>query len=122
MEQEDILKSDENVLSAGAFATSLLRNNSTIKRDRAASIVENAELIYKRKIEDLEVELKQMKRDQGLMIDLSPTSVGTLSVASDFNPSDFVTKDLALGIKMRNAQIALDIAKERYNFLFGGTK
>lgn len=119
---EEIKQSEEASLTNGAFGASLLRNNSTIKKDRAITIIETAELIYKRKVEDLEVELKMMKRDQDNMLDLSPSHVGTLMVASDFEASPFVEKDLQLGISIRNKEIALEIAIKRYNFLFGGKK
>jgi hypothetical protein len=36
----------------GAFLLSLKRNNSKIREDRAQAIGEDAQLIYKRKIED----------------------------------------------------------------------
>ncbi len=106
----------------GAFASSLLRNNKQIRADRAAAIVENAELIYKRKVEDLEVTLKQLKRDQENMLDLSPTNAQSLVVASDFKGEVYVAKDLALGIEIRNTEISLEIAKKRYEYLFGGGK
>ena len=106
----------------GAFAISLLRNNKQIRADRASAIVEGAELIYKRKVEDLEVQIKQMKREQENMIDLSPTTAQSLVLASDFNADAYVAKDLILGIKIRNAEIELEIAKKRYEYLFGGGK
>jgi len=39
----------------GAFIESLKRNNKQIRDDRAASIVDIAQLKYKRKVEDLEL-------------------------------------------------------------------
>ena len=114
------VKDVPNVQSKGAFLESLERNNTKIKHDRAVAIGESAELIYKRKVEDLEVNIKQMKRDQENMLDLSPTNSMSLIVASDFKADEYVKKDLALGIDIRNAEIELDIAKNRYNYLFGG--
>lgn len=103
----------------GAFLSSLKRNNKQIRDDRAVAIGESAQLIYKRAVEDLEVDIKQMKRDQENMLDLSPTNSMSLVVASDFKADEYVKKDLALGVEIRNAEIKLEIAKKRYNYLFG---
>ena len=108
--------------SGGAFMTTLTRNNKKIREDRAISISEDAELIYKRKVEDLETQIKRKKRDRDGMLDLSPTSADSLVLASDFNAENFVAKDLALGIEIRNLEIALEIAKARYEYLFGTRK
>lgn len=104
----------------GAFVESLQRNNKQIRADRAEAIGEDAELIYKREIEDLQVEIRKMERDQENMLDLSPENAMSLKLASDFDAKEYVSKDLELGVKIRNANIKLDIAQKRYRYLFGG--
>jgi len=117
---------EESVLvssgAGGAFMSTLTRNNKKIREDRAISISEDAELIYKRKVEDLETQIKRKKRDRDGMLDLSPTTADSLVLASDFNADNFVAKDLTIGLEIRNLEIALDIAKNRYEFLFGTKK
>jgi len=103
----------------GAFISSLTRNNKQIRGDRALSIAEDAQLIYKRKIEDLDVSIKRMRRDQENMLDLSPTDAMSLKLASDFNSEEYSQKDIDLGVKIRNAEITLEIARKRYEYLFG---
>ena len=88
---------DEKEL-AGAFISSLTRNNKEIRADRAAAIAEDAELVYKRKIEDLEISIRKMQREQEYMLDLSPTTTQSLILASDFNCEEYVTTDIDLGI------------------------
>jgi hypothetical protein len=102
----------------GAFVGSLMRNNKKIRDDRAIAIAEDAELIYKRAIEDTEKKLRQFKRDRDNMLDLSAKETTSLIMATDFNADEFVAKDLAIGTQIRNLQITLEIAKERYDFLF----
>ena len=102
----------------GAFRQSLIRNNSKIRADRAQAISEDTQLVYKRKIEDLELTIKKMKREQENMLDLSPKDAQSLILASDFDSSVYVNKDTDLGVKIRNAQITLEIAQDRYNYLF----
>jgi hypothetical protein len=107
-------------VATGAFIDSLKRNNKQIRADRADAIGEDAEVIYKRKVEDLELRIKKMRREQENMLDLSPTNAQSLIVASDFDAEAYATKDLELGVAIRNEEIKLEIAKRRYAYLFGG--
>lgn len=104
----------------GAFVGSLTRNNKKIRADRAIAIAESAEMIYKREVEDLQVQIKQLKREREAMLDLSPTTADSLVLASDFDAREFVKKDIEMGIKLRNMEITLEIAKSRYSHLFEG--
>lgn len=113
---------EENLIDAqGAFMSSLTRNNKEIRKDRAVSIGEDAEMRYKRYIEDLEMDIKRLKRDQENMLDLSPQNTTSLKLASDFDANEFVTKDSEIALKIRNKTIEVNLAKGRYNYLFGGT-
>ena len=102
----------------GAFVESLTRNNKQIKEDRAVAIAEDVEILFKREVEDLELQIKKTKRDRELMLDLSPTNATSLILASDFDSKAFIKKDLELGLAIRNLEIRLEIAKQRYNYLF----
>jgi len=104
----------------GAFFDSLKRNNKQIRDDRATAIAEDTQLVYKRSIEDLDIQIRKMKREQENMLDLSPTNAQSLVLASDFDHNSYVEKDMELGVKIRNTEIKLEIAKVRYEFLFGG--
>jgi len=110
------LEKEENL---GLFVNSLKRNNKQIRDDRATAICEDTEVLYKRQVEDLELSIRKMLREQENMLDLSPTNAQSLVLASDFNSADYVLKDIDLGVKIRNAEIKLDIARTRYNLLFG---
>lgn len=106
----------------GAFFSALKRNNKQIRDDRAQAIAESAQLVYKRKVEDLEISIRQMKRDLENMLDLSPTNTQSLVLASDFDAVKYTEKDIELGVKIRNAEIMLEIAKKRYDYLFSDMK
>lgn len=105
----------------GAFTESLVRNNKKIREDRAIAISEEAEMKYKRVIEDMQIKLRQLRRDRDNMLDLSPTNADSLVLASDFKSDVFIEKDIQLSVDMRNLEIKLDIARERYNYLFTDT-
>ena len=102
----------------GAFISSLKRNNKQIREDRATSIAEDVQTLYKRTVEDIELKIKKLKRDRDAMLDLSPTTAQSLVLASDFDAADFVTKDIKLGVDIRNLEIQLEIAKKQYDYLF----
>ena len=107
--------------ATGAFTQTLRRSNSKIREDRAQAISEDAQLVYRRQIEDMEIQRKKLLRDRENMLDLSPTDANSLKLASDFNSGDFVGKDIAIGVKVRELEIKLEIAKARYTYLFGVT-
>lgn len=104
----------------GAFIASLKRNNKEIRDDRAAAIAEDACVMYRRRVEDLELQLNRMKRDRENMLDMSPDNVFSLKLASDFKADEFVARDVDLGVKIRNTEITLEIAQKQYNRLFVG--
>ncbi len=104
----------------GAFVASLKRTNREIKGDRAEAIGEDAQLRYKRQVEDLEVNIKRLKRQRENMLDMSPDNAMSLMIAKDFDSAAFVQKEIELGVHIRNEEIKLEIASDRYKYLFGG--
>lgn len=106
----------------GAFVDSLKRNNKKIREDRAIAIAEDAKMIYKREVEDLQLEIKKLRREREAMLDLSPTTADSLVLASDFDSKAFVQKDISIGVQIRNLEIKLDISLARYNHLFTDIK
>jgi predicted HTH domain antitoxin len=103
----------------GKFAEMLKRSNKNIREDRADAIIETAQVKFRRMVEDLEIQLKEMERERENMLDLSPTDARSLKLASDFNADEFVGADIRLGVKMRETEIKLEIAIKRYEYLFG---
>ena len=127
-DEKDKLKESEKVAGsdpesqlehmAGAFVGSLTRNNKKIRADRAIAIAEDAGVIYKREVEDLQLKIKRLKRERENMLDLSPTTADSLVLATDFNSKAFVDKDIEIGVELRNLEIKLEIATSRYEYLF----
>lgn len=110
----------EEVVKVGAFVASLKRNNTKIREDRAQAISEDVELIYKRAVEDIQVEIRALERDRDNMLDMSPDNAFSIIKADSVDAPEFTKKDLEIGVKLRNLEIKQDIAKKRYAFLFGG--
>ena len=105
----------------GVFKTDLMRTFTQLKESRAESVAEDVEIIYKRQIEDLCHQIRNYDRDrENLILDLSPSSAFSGNVVpSDFKPSDFLAKDVEIGLNKRDAIIKLEIVIERYEYLFG---
>lgn len=101
------------------FMDYLVRNNKQIRIDRAEVIAEDTQIIFKRTIEDIELRIKKLNRERENMLDLSPDHALSLKLAEDFSAVEFVDEDLKLGVEIRNEEIRLEIAKKRYNHLFG---
>jgi hypothetical protein len=105
----------------GKFMSTVTGTFKQIREQRAQGLVEDVELEYKRRIEDLCREIKQYDRSaDSLLLDLCPGNVTTLQVVpTEFKPSAYMEKDLALHLNKRNAIIKLEIAVDRYEYLFG---
>jgi len=102
----------------GALWGSISRNIKQIKEGRALSILEDAELAYKRKIENMELALKKLNRKVEDSLDMSPDSTTTL-LMKDFDADAFIEADAKAAYDIRNSTIQLNECKKRYNALFG---
>jgi len=103
----------------GFLQGSLKRSNRQIREERGEAIAEDLEIVYRRKVEDLETEVKRGVTRQKNAFDFSPTNSQSLVMAKELESVDILDKDLKLGEDLRALKIRLNIAKERYNFLFG---
>jgi hypothetical protein len=108
-------------LGAALFAQTLSRSTSTIKSDRATEIAELAEISFKRCVEDLERDLKIVRRKKKSSIDLSPDNTYSIMKVKDFEPEEFQRTYNEIGLKERELVIKLNNAKNSYNELFGTT-
>ena len=108
----------DDVKDLGAFESSLVRNNSQIKKDRAADIRLDAETVYKRQVEDLEIQIRKLVSRRSAALDLSPTNSMSLVPAGDFDGIAFATKDQELTLEIRTLKIRYICAKARFTHLF----
>jgi len=105
----------------GYMHESLARTSKAIRMERGEAISEDLEMAYKREIEDLRSDIKKAKRNQLNMFDFGGTSTFSLIVAKDVEAKEIKDKDLVIALDIRNLNISLELAVERYEFLFGGT-
>ena len=78
-------QNSETPVQQGAFYASLKRNNREIRQDRADAIGRALQLRYKRKIEDIDEEIYQAQTRRENALDLSPSVIGSLNPAKDFD-------------------------------------
>ena len=85
MEKEEVIETE----AKGFLQQSLNRSNKQIRQERGDAIAEDLEIIYKRKVEDLEVDVKRAKRQQENAFDFSPTNSQSLVMAKELESVDF---------------------------------
>lgn len=112
-------KKDEAPITKGAFVDSLKRTASQIRSDRAEALGEDAEVAYRRHIEDMKTELKRLQRNRRNSLDLSPNDINSLVAGKDFDGEAFAKGDIQAGVAIRNLKVKIEIAEERYEYLFG---
>ena len=103
----------------GALYQSLARSNKQIRQERGDSLAEQLETSFRRNIEDLRYDMRDLKRDRANMYDFSPTNSQSLVMAKDIEARSILKKDSEISLEIRNLQIKLEIAEERYLELFG---
>ena len=103
----------------GYFGEMLGRVPGKIRADRAQTINDDAELFYRREVEDIKTDMVKKMRLRENYLDMSPDNVLSLKLATEFNGKEFATNDIKLSVDIRNLNIAFEVAKKRYERLFG---
>ena len=110
-------------VKAGVFEQTLLRNNKQIRTDRAEIIIEDTEVLYRRKVEDIATKIKRKQRDQHAMLDLSPENAVSLTPnLKNYDPEKFVADHVKTSLELRELTIMFEEAKAGYEHLFGPFK
>lgn len=103
----------------GALAASMLRNPKQIRADRGLDIYEDLESVYRTKLENLEREIKKLKRKRDGKIDLSPSNTLSMLMAENFDADKFMVEDIEFSKEIRQKMILQKIIQARYDFLVG---
>ena len=103
----------------GTLYQSLDRSNKQIRAERGEALAEQLETSFRRNVEDIRYDMKDLKRQRTNMFDFSPTNSQSLVMAKDVEARSIMKADNEISLKIRNLQIRLDIAEERYLDLFG---
>lgn len=111
----------EETKNTGVFLANLTKNFKQIKQERAESVTEDVETTFRRHIEDLCKDIRDIDRTlQNLFLSMAPTTaLENTVVPADFNASAFMKKEQELGLERRKLLITLRIMLERYEYYFG---
>lgn len=117
---EFLLKAKINQMNKqGALLTSLLRNPSAVKKERAEMINRAGAKFYKRKIEDLQSELEELIAGRDAQLDMSPSDINKIVTAAEFQSKEFCEKDMDFTMRIREVRVQLEEFLPRYETLFG---
>lgn len=103
----------------GSLYQSLARSNKDIRDQRGRALAEQMETAYRRNIEDLRYDIKELKRKRENMFDFSPTNSQSLVLAKEVEARSILKEDSTISLEIRNMEIRLEIAEARYLDLFG---
>ncbi len=103
------------------FERTLKQSFKQIRESRALQLVQSTEVKYRRTIEDMYIDIKDLDRQaENLLLDLCPSSTVTTQVGpSDYKPELFVEKDLKIALDRKEKIFEFEIAVDRYEELFG---
>lgn len=105
----------------GSLYESLARSNKQIRQERGEALAEQLETTFRRNIEDLRYDMKDLERKRTNMYDFSPTNSQSLVMAKEVEARGILIEDAAISLDIRNLEIKLEIADKRYLELFGKT-
>lgn len=103
----------------GTLYQSLERSNKQIRQERGEALAEQLETSFRRNIEDLRYNMRDLKRKRTNMYDFSPTNSQSLVMAAEVNANSILEDDQKISLEVRNLEIKLEIAEGRYLDLFG---
>ena len=114
----------EELENKGVIFRDLAKNSRTIRNDRAEAIAEDLEITFERKIKDLELKIKRLKRDRKSLSDMSPDNVTSIIRVDDFNAEDFYGNYRKKTLEIRNllVEYRLMVAHKKYLLVDGDSE
>ena len=76
-------------------------------------------LIYKREIQNLARLIQNLKKQKEDLARMTPTEAKTYEITDAIDSGAYVSKEIEIGVKIRDLEKKLKSAKKRYQFLFG---
>lgn len=103
----------------GANYAFTMGNEKPTRRERATAASKAAKSVYKREIQDLAHLIRLLKSEQENMADRPPTDTQTSEITDAIDSGAYVSKEIEIGVKIRDLEKKLASAKKRFQFLFG---
>lgn len=101
------------------FKEMLTQSAKNLRESKAQSIAERLEATYSNEINSLVLAIKDLTREQSeLILDMYPSTSVSNELGKNFNPNDFLSKDLDNMIKIREYKIKLELLAKKYKEYF----
>jgi hypothetical protein len=78
-----------------------------------------AQSVYQREIQNLELMIKRLKTEQEKITSHPLSDAQSSEIASAIDSGAYVSKEVELGVQIRDLETALMSAKKKFQFLFG---
>ena len=75
--------------------------------------------IYRREIQELARLIQYLKKQQEDLAGMALTEAEASEIADAIDSGAYVSKEIEIGVKIRDLEKKLELAKKRYQFLFG---
>ena len=93
-------------------------NEEPTGSERATVASESAELLYKREMQNLEHLIRLLKRERNNMANRPLTDKQTSEITLAIDSGAYVSKEIEIGVKIRDLEKKLETARKRFQFLF----
>ncbi len=77
------------------------------------------QMIYKREIQNLARLIQYLKKQQEDLAGMTPTEAQTSEITDAIDSGVYVSKEIEIGVKIREMEKKLESAEKKYQFLFG---
>jgi hypothetical protein len=108
-----------NYEKQGSNIAFTMGNEKPTASKRATVAAKDAESLYKREMQNLERLIRLLKKEQDNMANLSPTDKRASEITDAIDSGTYVSKEIEIGVKIRDLEKKLETAKKRFQFLFG---
>jgi hypothetical protein len=87
--------------------------------EKATSASSDAKSVYRREIQNLDRLIRQLKTEQEYIAGLPVTDKETSEITDAIDSGTYVSKEIEIGVKIKNLEKKVESAKKRYQFLYG---
>jgi hypothetical protein len=110
-----------NYKNNGSNTAFSMGNEKPTGSQRATAGSEDAKSLYKREIQSLAHLISLLKMEQEEIANLTPTDEQTKEITNAIDSGAYVSKEIEIGVKIRDLEKKLETARKRFQFLFGET-
>ena len=108
-----------NYKNRGSNIAFSMGNKKPTGSERETAGSEDAKSLYKREIQSLAHLINLLKMELEDISNLTPTDEQTKEITNAIDSGAYVSKEIEIGVKIRDLEKKLETARKRFQFLFG---